>query len=399
MFDFNSNEGYFLHLIKSALKDEQPKEKPEGVSWEEVLKIAERQTAANLCWFSIEKLNNKPDGELYTYWQDVYAKAASKCLKQMMEIDLLCNEFTSRGYDIMFLKGSKIREYYPSPDMRTMTDIDLLVKADQRQPIREIMKSLGYEEDLMDDGQVDAFKKKPVIYTEIHYDFSAENHVYHEYFTIDWDKLVKTQTPHVFEMTFEDLYFFNIGHYVKNMSKVGMGVRSVIDSYVLWNSASREEKENIDKRFEESGLIDFKNNLLKIANIWFEGESDDNSFHNVQYYLMNTGTYGDKRAAVMLRFIEDANEGTSKSKFQFLIQRIFPPKKVIYSRFNIKRDLFFLIPFLWLLRIILIPFSDKESKLGRRNEIKNFYKFSSEDVENEIKIRKEFGLLGEQNDC
>lgn len=391
MFDFNSNEGYFLHLIKSALKDEQPEEKPEGVSWEEVLKIAERQTAANLCWFSIEKLNNKPVGELYTYWQDVYAKAASKCLKQMMEIDLLCNEFTSRGYDIMFLKGSKIREYYPSPDMRTMTDIDLLVRAQDRKPIRELMKSLGYEVDLLDDGQVDAFKKEPVIYTEIHYDFSAENHIYHEIFTIDWDKLVETQTPHVFEMTFEDLYFFNVGHYAKNMHHRGMGIRAILDCYVLLEKATDEQRANILSKFENTELKKFNDNLLKITDIWFNGADDDGSLDNVQRYLLETGIYGDRKKEVVLKFIE--NNDKVKSKFSFILGRIFPPKQTLYYRFNIKKDLFFLLPLLWILRIILIPFSKRQNRSGRRNEIKNLNEFSSDDVEYEIEIRKEFGLL------
>ena len=395
MFEFNSNEGYFLHLIKCALKDEQPLEKPNSVDWQKVFEIGLKQNAANLAWFSVEKLSSQPEGELFAQWQEVYAKAASKCLKQMMEIDFLADEFTKRGYDIMFLKGSKIREYYPSPDMRTMTDIDMLIKADDRKPVRAIMKELGYEEDIMDDGQVDAFKKEPIIYTEIHYDFSAENHIHHELFTIDWDNLIETDRPHIYEMTFEDLYFFNVGHYTKNMSNIGMGIRSVIDCYVLWNAASDEQKERINNKFENSKLFDFNRNLLKIAYIWFDGEEDDGSLDNVQNYLIDTGTYGDNKIALMLRFFDDPENGKVESKAKFLFKRIFPPAEVLYARFKIKKHYFFLLPFLWLMRIILLPFSKEENKQGRRQEIRNFNKFTSEDVENEINIRKELGLIGE----
>ncbi|MBR1761827.1 MAG: nucleotidyltransferase family protein [Eubacterium sp.] len=390
MFDFNSNEGYFLHLIKSALKDEQPKEKPEGVSWEEVLKIAERQTAANLCWFSIEKLNNKPDGELYTYWQDVYAKAASKCLKQMMEIDLLCNEFTSRGYDIMFLKGSKIREYYPSPDMRTMTDIDLLVKADQRQPIREIMKSLGYEVDLLDDGQVDAFKKKPVIYTEIHYDFSAENHIYHEIFTIDWDKLVETQTPHIFEMTFEDLYFFNIGHYAKNMHNKGMGIRAILDCYILWNAATEEQKQNILDKIEKAELGKFHGNLLKIMDIWFNNAEDDGKLDAVQEYLITRHTFGDEKT---LRVLQTMYAEQTSSNTEYLRKKIFPSATSLYERYRLRKRFFILLPFLWLRRIFGLIFGGKEKWQDAKSQVDVFKTIEQEDIDYERKIRQEFGLM------
>ena len=395
MFELNSKEGYFLHLIKSALKNEQPIEKPNDVSWKAVYEIALKHNAANLAWFSVEKLSDKPEDGLFNLWQETYVKSASKCLKQMMETDLLSETFTQKGYDIMFLKGSKIREYYPSPDMRTMTDIDLLVRAEDREPVRELMQSLGYEVDLLDDGQVDAFKKLPVLYVEVHYDFSAENHIYHELFTIDWNNLVETDRPHIYEMTFEDLYFFNVGHYAKNMHNRGMGIRAILDCFVLWNAATDEQKKIILEKFENTELREFHNNLLKIMNIWFNGAEDDGSLDNVQSYLLKTETYGSRKSEVMLRFIDDSGEAKAKSKIGFLMGRIFPPKEELYSRFRIKKNLFFLLPFLWLLRIILIPFSKPQNKSGRRNEIKNLKNFSTDDVEYEIEIRKEFGLIGE----
>ena len=391
MFAFNSNEGYFLHLIKCALKDEQPEEKPNEVEWQKVFEIAQRQTAANLCWFSIEKLNNKPDGELFDAWQEVYAKAASKCLKQMMEIDFLSEEFTKRGYDICFLKGSKIREYYPSPDMRTMTDIDLLVRAQDRKPIRELMKSIGYEVDLLDDGQVDAFKKEPVIYLEIHFDFSAENHAYHELFTIDWNNLVETNRPHIYEMTFEDLYFFNTGHYVKNMSKVGMGIRSVVDSYILWKSADKKQIENIVAKFRDAKIENFNNNLLKIANIWFEGNEDDGSLDNVQNYLVETSTYGKTGENEAIMMIE--NNQNEKSNNSYILRRIFPKSDELLKRFNLNRKYAFLIPFLWFARILLLVFSGKEKKNKVKKEYSAIKDMSSEEVEYETIVRKEIGLL------
>lgn len=391
MFAFNSNEGYFLHLIKCALKDEQPEEKPNEVEWQKVFEIAQRQTAANLCWFSIEKLNNKPDGELFDAWQEVYAKAASKCLKQMMEIDFLSEEFTKRGYDICFLKGSKIREYYPSPDMRTMTDIDLLVRAQDRKPIRELMKSIGYEVDLLDDGQVDAFKKEPVIYLEIHFDFSAENHAYHELFTIDWNNLVETNRPHIYEMTFEDLYFFNTGHYIKNMSKVGMGIRSVVDSYILWKSADKKQIENIVAKFRDAKIENFNNNLLKIANIWFEGNEDDGSLDNVQNYLVETSTYGKTGENEAIMMIE--NNQNEKSNNSYILRRIFPKSDELLKRFNLNRKYAFLIPFLWFARILLLVFSGKEKKNKVKKEYSAIKDMSSEEVEYETIVRKEIGLL------
>ena len=390
MFKFNSNEGYFLHLIKCALRDEQPEEKPDQVDWQVVFEIAEKQNVSNLCWFSIEKLNIQPEGELFYIWQEAYAMSASRCLKQMMEADLLADAFTSAGYDIMFLKGSKIREYYPSPDMRYMTDIDILVNSENREPVRELMRNLGYDDDLLDDGQVDAFKKQPILYTEVHYDFSFKKHAYHDLFHIVWDKLVKTDNEHIFEMTFEDLYFFNVGHYAKNMHNRGMGIRAVIDCYVLWNAATYEQKKNILKRFESTELDVFNKNLLKIADIWFGGAKDDGSLDNVQKYMIETETYGSYKNEIVLDTIRNTN---SNSKLKYIMSKIFPSSDYLYDRFNIKKKNPVLLPFLWIFRILLLIFSDKEKKQHVRNQYDTFEQISAEDMKYEIRIRKEFGLM------
>ena len=390
MFEFNSNEGYFLHLIKCALKDEQPEEKPDEVDWNKVFKIGLRQNAANLAWFSIEKLNNKPEGELFNQWQEVYAKAASKCLKQMMEIDFLADEFTKHGYDIMFLKGSEIRNYFLSPDMRTMTDIDLLVKSEDRKPVRALMRTLGYEEDLMGDGQVDAFKKEPVIYTEVHYDFSAENHAYHEIFTIDWENLIETEKPHIFKMTFEDLYFFNIGHYAKNMHNKGMGIRANLDCFILWNAATEEQKQTILDKIEKAELSEFHNNLLKITDIWFNGAEDDGKLDSVQEYLISRHTYGDEKA---LSVLQTLYADQTASNTEFIWKKIFPSAEDLYKRYKIKKRIFILLPFLWLRRVFGEIFGGKEKWRDAKSQVETFKTIDQGDIEYEKRIRKDFGLL------
>lgn len=210
---------------------------------------------------------------------------------QDMALEELIEAFTKAGIDCMPLKGSVIKNYYPSPDLRSMGDIDFLVKEQNRKIVRDIMHSLDYEDDILDDGQVDGFKKGKLTYVEIHYDFSEENHVMHEIFTIDWDKLIPTETEHLYQMTFEDLYFFNTGHYVKNMHNKGMGLRGIVDTFVLWNRLSDDEQVSLINRFEEIGINDFNSKLVKISDIWFNDAKDDGSLNNLQEYLVNKKTY------------------------------------------------------------------------------------------------------------
>ena len=128
MFQLDSVQGYFIHLLSCALNSQQPQEKPDNVSFNDVFALAQNQLFANLAWVSVAKLNNKPSQELAKKWETIYSVDLMRCATQLFELDYLVDSFTAKGFDVMPLKGSVIRNYYPVPDMRTMSDIDLLVK-------------------------------------------------------------------------------------------------------------------------------------------------------------------------------------------------------------------------------------------------------------------------------
>lgn len=390
MFDFNTNEGYFLHLLKCALKSEQPSEAPDEIDFKQVYKLSCRHDVENLTFLSVDKLQSKIDDELYRVWQEAYFKRVKHCAFQDMALDELIQAFTSRGIDCMPLKGSVVKNYYPSPDLRTMSDIDFLVREQNRQIVRDIMHSLGYEDDILDDGQVDGFKRGKLDYIEVHYDFSAENHIMHDIFTIDWDKLVPTQTQHLYKMTFEDLYFFNTGHYVKNMHNKGMGLRGIVDTYVLWNKLSDVEKASLIKRFEDVGIADFHSKLVKIADIWFNNAEDDGSLDDVQEYLLIRLTYGDHRTGTILNALY-SDQTSSNSGYIF--SKLFPSAETLYRRFSVKKKCFLLLPFLWVARIVLMLFGSKEKWKKTQDNLQLFSSIDQEEIDYERKIREQFGLL------
>lgn len=390
MFDFNTNEGYFLHLLKCGLKTEQPTEAPEGIDFAKIIELSQRHDVENITFLSMDKLKNKPSDVLYHKWEDLYYKAQKHTVYQELALEELVATFTKAGIDCMPLKGSVIKHYYPSIDLRTMGDIDFLVREQNRQVVRDIMHSLGYQDDLLDDGQVDAFKRGKLEYIEVHYDFSAENHVMHEVFTIDWDKLVPTETEHLYQMTFEDLYFFNTGHYVKNMHNKGMGLRGIVDTYVLWNRLSDKEKTSLTNRFDKIGINDFNSKLVKIADIWFNDVEDDGTLDIIQDYLMARLTYGDEKT---LRVLQTLYADQTSSNTEYVLKKVFPSPNSLYARYNIQHKCFVLLPFLWLKRILGLVFGSKAKWQDTKRQVEVFKTIDQVDIDYERKIRQDFGLM------
>lgn len=390
MFDFNTNEGYFLHLLKCGLKSEKPEEPPVGIDFEAIFKLAKKQDVENIVFLSIDQLENNIDSNLYSIWQEAYYKRMKYSAFQDMALEELIEVFTKAGIDCMPLKGSVIKNYYPSPDLRCMGDIDFLVREQNRQVVRDIMHSLGYIDDILDDGQVDGFKREKLVYVEIHYDFSDVNHAYHNLFTIDWDRLVPTDTEHLFKQSFEDLYFFNVGHYAKNMHNRGMGIRAIVDGYVLWNRLNEKQKQDLFDRFNKTELNEFHNKLLQIADIWFTDRTDDNSTGLLQEYLLSKPTFSSKKDEITMYAVYDEADD---SNFKYVMRKIFPSANELYERFHIKYRCFLFLPFLWVYRVLLQLFGNKEKWDKAKEQMDNFKIIDNNDIDYERKIRQEFGLM------
>lgn len=397
MLDFNSPKGYFIHLTKCALKGITPNEKPDGVSFEEIFEIARKQKVTNLLWETVLKLKNKPSAQLLEKWQTDYALFLNQAALQEIELENLIGIFTSLGYEVLPLKGSLIRKYYPQPDMRTMGDIDLMVKTDMskqsRMKVREIMHNNGYTDDVLDDGQVDAFRKGNQLYAEIHYEFMYKNHSHYEDFIIDWDKMpVTDDNSLVHTMTVEDLYYFNIGHFLKNIYNRGIGFRSVMDCYVLWNSLNDTEKISVSDRLENIGVSNFNNALVKLGKIWFDDEENNGSLDTFENYLLDTHVYGIVKNASVMNFVKRDAKSTKKDKIKFYISRFFPSANELYNRFAIKHRVFILLPFLWAARLVMLPFSSRQKIKNIKTEINDVDSVSQQEIDLVKKLFNEVGL-------
>lgn len=398
MFDINTDYGYFLHLVKCALNGTQPKEKPPEVVFENVFLIARRHSVSNILWHSIEKLNNKPSTDLLTQWYSDYGVLLRQAAYQEMEIERLTHIFTSRGYDVMPLKGAQIRSYYPEPDMRAMGDIDFMVKTDgskvQRDIVKHIMLGNGYVADVLDDGQVDGYKKddNKDIYVEVHFEFMHPKHVHYEDFIVDWDSLLPTDTKGLYQMSLFDLYYFNIGHFVKNMFSKGLGVKNITDIYVLWHKFSKEEQFKMNSRLLAAGLNEFNTALVKIADIWFGDRADDGTTQNAQKYVLDNNEYGFHRNNDVLNLMKkETSTGNIDTKHYFF-SRVFPTASELYYRFNIKHKMPFLLPFLWIARIVLLIFAPKKKIEKLKSEVEVINDISQEEIDRGKTVFKEIGL-------
>ena len=92
---------YLIHLLKCALNGEVPDEKPDNVSWKEVLLLAKYHNTANTACYAVERLENKPDDVIFSEWKEIKNKALVRDITQRSELKKLSDVFEKSEIKMM----------------------------------------------------------------------------------------------------------------------------------------------------------------------------------------------------------------------------------------------------------------------------------------------------------
>ncbi len=321
------------------------------------------------------------DGEGLEKFKQEQNAGMRKYFVQSAELDLLCDLFEKNGIYHMPLKGSVIRDIYPSPDMRTSGDIDILTKPEDGDRIEEIMLSEGYEKSTVAKNFV-SYKKEPILYIEIHLEICSAHDGLPALFMPEYDGYIRVDgTQHRYGMSDEDLFEYLIWHFAKHVINGGAGIRNVIDVY-LFEKKRTFDRDKVNASLERHGLMKFYTSVKKLCDVWFEGASADEDVIRLGKYVLNSGVYGTVKNSMA------SARASGQSKFKRLIRRVFPTVEGIKSNYPILEDKPALIPLFYVIRLIQKLFSPSLVKA----EIDRVQSASDDDVDEMKKMLDSLGI-------
>ncbi len=343
MEKFNNECDYLIHLLSAALDRKKPLELPENLSFDNVFAIAKEHSVANMAYYSIERLEEKPSPELLRQWAEVRDKAIIKDIVQQTESEKLKSRFAAENIRHMPLKGAILKKLYPQSDFRSMGDFDMLVDVDSKTIPREIMKSEGYTLTKHDHPDCDEYTKKPVMYTEIHYALFGSCHEYAPLFADVWSLTEKTGD---FCVDFTPFYFlaYIISHAMKHYGNGGTGIRSFMDIEVYRRSHDIDMEE-IYVFFGKIGKREACEDMVKLSEIWFRNGEYTDKYRKMAEYIILGGTYGSIANHV-------AANAKKQGKFRYIIRNIFPSVSTLANQFPVLLKAPLLYPFCWLIRAV-----------------------------------------------
>ena len=319
---------YLIHLIKCAIHNVQPAEKPDGLSFSDIYKHSVLHDVANIAFYSVQRLQKKPDNKLYNAWEQKCYNAIQRDIYQSSARKKIVSAFASAGIRSLEIQGTKFKPMYPKPEYRTMSDIDFIVDKKNLKQANDVMRPLGYECDIFYNLESVA-KGAHQVTVEIHTSFFDDSSEYlHLFKDADPFKYAsETGEGLCYEADADTFYLYSVCHFLKHFKGRGCGIRRVLDMYYLKkNFSDKIDRQYIESALEKGGHSQTVNDVFRLADAWFGDGTDGSDLNEIKEFIYTSGIHGNTLNKTK-NMMEKAEMQGGSAKFKYFKRLLFPPRR------------------------------------------------------------------------
>jgi len=269
---------------------------------------------------------------------------------QMRALEKLFSAFEENQIDYLPVKGSNMKNLYPKPAMRTMSDADILIRMEQYERIQPIMLSLGFQPGLESDHELHWEGNN--LFFELHKrlipSYDAD---YYAVIGDGWQYAEKTDT-HRYQMTPENEYLYLFIHYTKHFRNGGIGIRQLLDLWIYRNCHPELNWDIVLDGIRALDVISFYENTQRMLGVWFGDQEEDAKTLFMTDFIFGSGSWGSADSRYTSLALRHRSEPDSSQNVRARIIRdiFFPPKEIMENHFPVLQNQAWLLPFAYPVR-------------------------------------------------
>lgn len=330
---------------------------PADVDFNKLFSLANMHRVVPLIADAVIKCDFAPEQVKGVFRKEIF-KASMRYETQMKEKGELSLIFSQQGIKHCFLKGHKISRFYKNPELRFMLDMDVWVDGSRVADAQKIMEERGYEKNSVADDKDIGYIKKPFLNIEIHKELKYDYDKGYEYYKGAFSRLNAQEDSCELNMTNEDFYVYILSHSAHHFETGGTGIRNILDHFYLKKYLMPQcDEALINNSLEATGLTVFNKKMDALSECWFGDGVADNGMEELAEYVLLSGVFGNQVNHYMAGILR-GDYGDKKSSF--ILKRLFPSRKKAQDRYPVLKKLPFLLPVIWIVRIISALFSKKD---------------------------------------
>lgn len=308
---------------------------------------------------------------------------------QMREIRRIFAAFDENGIDYLPLKGCRMKSLYPKPELRVMGDADILIRLEQYEAIRPIMKSLGFKEGTETDHEL--VWKSDALYLELHkHLIPTYNKDLYGYFGTGWQRTVRKNAGyHV--MGPEDEWIFLFTHFAKHFRDGGIGCRHVVDLWVYLRSHPELDEAYVRAAMGSLQILEFYDNIRRLIDVWFGAAQWDEKTDLIAQFIFASGSFGQEEMRLMSRTVRDTRKGEKNrnGRLVYLRETLFPNVATLEGKYRVLKKAPWMLPAVWVYRPFYKVFAEGETLTKQK---RNLQAVSDENLEARQQMLEYVGL-------
>ena len=349
-----------IELVKCALTGGVP-QLEEGFDFEKAYEYAQSRQITPLLFYGASNIEGFMDTLIGKKFFKSTMNLSFYCAEQSEAIKSVKDEFRANKIQHLAVKGTILRELYPYPEMRLMSDADILIKEEEYERIKPIMVGLGFEEQYESDHEL--VWKKGEISIELHKRLvPSYNKDYYKYFGNGWKiATIKNEETCEYLMTPEDSFIYTFVHFAKHYRDGGIGIKHIVDFFVYLDKYPNLDFEYIDKELEKLQLLRFWKNTKKVLDVWFNSAKSDDLSDFITAKIFGSGAYGTFEGSINAEAVR-LSKGNENVKRKKALNIIFPPLQGMKKKYNVLNKAPVLLPVMWVVRWFEALFNFKKVK-------------------------------------
>ncbi len=325
---------YYIDLLSATINNAELPKPIDNIDWDFIVHHAQRNSVLNILGYAVAKLDNKPPQTIAKVIENERRFSILKETSQLVEVEKVLNEFEKSAIKNLPLKGYFMKHLYSQTDLRTMTDVDILVNKKDFKKITRIFENLGYRKQNLINANEIHFSKD-LLYFEIQCNLNENDD---SFFNNIWDNVNNREDyKYSYSMSPEDFYVYMVYHCAKHFNAGGIGIRMLMDLYVYLNKYPRLNFDYINSCFEKLKIKTFAQRLRKLSVNWFS--KDETKIDNLGEFILYCSTYG----------VRDVffHQDNLSNKDNYWLKQVFIPYSKMKNKYSYLSKAPVLLPISW----------------------------------------------------
>ncbi len=338
-----------IYLISCVVNDQTPdQDRIAKMNQAYLCQAAQKHMLTAIVGYALQSA-----GVINKDFQQAWAKSVRKNSAMEIEKELIFQEMEKEHIWYLPLKGTVIKDLYPSVGLRQMSDFDILFDKEYARKVRDIFIKLGFKCEDFGEGVHDVYYKKPVSNFEMHtalFSQAVPIKIYDYYCDISRLLIKDEGNKYGYHFSNNDLYIYLTAHEYRHYIDSGTGLRSLLDIYVFWQKyGSQMDTEYIASETKKMGIYDFEHQNRSLAlHLFGNGTLAEEEQEMLEYFIFS-GTYGTLQNSVE----NSVNKYSSKKdgRHSYVIKKIFMPLDLVKAYYPFYYRHKILLPVLFFYRI------------------------------------------------